>query len=703
MVQTRRLASSPAAASTGDNGSNPQSPLPVHPVTVTDTPKPAKVSREMRKLLIDAEPSLGGSGSLKRKRRGRASLNPDTFDSPTTARHIVPKKEPADDSTSFLHTLPQSTQPQGSTPGTDVSTPAAQEPAHDTPLRPSSEQGNVPAQNSTPPQEFLSAQESSPVQDTQVNAAQDAATVAENTSAHEVSQTQELAPAQPAAKEGRLPKPFYWFMPDDVSASSFGVPHSDAGNSSKQHSHRGTPTVDESTPILAESPPRTQSTALDSSAQSVHAPWPSEGSHTPTGPVRKKPRTSKVSRELRKLNIAANPALLGTPTNAILTEAQDVGKPIEVMPREAAGPPVQHPEIAVAAEIPNAPVASADLVATEPQPPPVEDKAVKRALKKLAINGNESLGGTGTVVMRSSLSSRPVRGEIRTNGRLAKNHNTKLILKQRQTQSFKPSRVRARDPVNAFPEKPNPEMADYILRVLAEAAQEHSIVRALEGDARQAIREGRHENPYKREDRMHRELADMESWQLVPEPDATRYRDMMLAKSPPLTPPDSTGNGVSHEDSVQDRDAPVSHSMFSNPRANVDPAEHNRTSSSRRSSQTSQPGFWTPPTNGIPAEDTGDVAMENAAWEATPCSQHGEDEVMHESMEEGLELAPAITNGPSAGGLVEDRLDAHATLTRILEPENEGNVPSDRWKGKRKQEENAMTPGRASQVVDATY
>ncbi|GAM89500.1 hypothetical protein ANO11243_075390 [Dothideomycetidae sp. 11243] len=478
MVSTRSL-----PQSSSDHNEHHFLAAPVTPVAASSgTPASAKVSREMRKLLIDANPSLGGSGSLKRKRTTRAS--PGELQTPTQ-------------------------------PGRSLSDVEAL-----------SHASKVTSQTGHPatPRHIVDLASGSPVAD--------------------------VVPVQASnpAVGGALPSPansqrryaqreYLWFLPDDASASPAGSGSGSESNSSKLVT---APAPSASTPA-SEVPSETQMLpAIPSpevSSRIVTYKQESGEGQTPQQNGHKRQRTSKVSRELRRLQIDANPSLLASSPRQPSSSTKPIGRqPPLPPPPEETEPSTRH-----------------NVHVVKASPPPLQDKRVKREMRKLQIDANPSLGG----VVAPMHNSQTVR---RRSGR---GNPAPVDESPIRATKVKPSRItkptsRLDLKIHHFPKDPPEPLADHILFLLADAAQEHDIVRALHGDARLAImRDMRHEGAHFKEERVRHELEIMESWPVARESEEVLIRTLMdhssepkvAATRSPKLPPDHNPS-ISREQSV---------------------------------------------------------------------------------------------------------------------------------------------------------
>lgn len=521
----------------------------------------------------------------------------------------------------------------------------------------------------------------------------------------------------------------FWFLPDDaqscVSASdtrSNSVASESRDNKPEQvfgmHT-ANTVVADLIAPTPQDAPPDTS-----------NSPNVKEESQEP---VRKKARTTKVSRELRRLQIDANPSLLAS------------------SPQEDA--PTAQPSKQTSSPAPARPRRTLQL--DEPSPSqqlPPKHKKVKRELHKLRIDANPALGGKDLDIAAPARTAGPGRRSGRNSRYLERETQSILSENRSRKKQWKPTVLE----IHKFPKDPPSQLADHILLLLADAAQESNVVRALNGDARQAIRDMRYQSQFVRDRRMQQELAIIEDWPVASEPEALRLRALIGSPSNGPSPPKSPAGAQSLPDQ------PAADSTSSDPDP-VSSADIIPSAVSSRTSQSSSANYWTPLNLGTPAQNTStekENGIEPASEPAEPVtptpmvksaaqldvspvrngvvksssppsqlpglenptgSSHQEEGAVitagkeagtGPSVEKPLDeshaaesctMIPAIaaagqsntdhnehpmiaTKDASptpriAKDMAADNLDL-STMTRILEPDNDGTVPDGRWKGK---------------------
>ena len=346
-----------------------------------------------------------------------------------------------------------------------------------------------------------------------------------------------------------------------------------------------------------------------------------------------------------------------------------------------------------------------------------ENPAVIRALKKLEIAANSSLSGVEREKQRHT-------GDRRSS-RMLRGNGPSNLRKQRPAPRAQASQPRVEKRIERFPNVPPKGLADHLLSLLATAAQEQHIVRLLAGAARNAImRDIRNEGYHSQQQRLQREIAAMQAWEMASESEVARLEAMFEANKENRDSGDTSvmTNGellCSFASSVADDLA--STSILNHPRC---PTGGDLADGSRRTSGSSQQGNFTASDAGSPQPDRSstspnDVLGSKKRPAETPISEavtpvdHGEalspirtetSELQHNSKRP--KLSHESTNTTSTANATEqsrtssdgDAASDHDTpqdeqppsfpaklaTTRILTPDDGGTIPLGGWKGKHK-------------------
>ncbi|TKX26068.1 hypothetical protein C1H76_1644 [Elsinoe australis] len=458
MVKTRRLTSGGQV-----DTSNPTSPIPISDDNVH---KSAKVSRALRKLQIDGNAALHGIPSLKRK-RGQ--------DVASTAGVLTP---PRSHSVSSQRNSPHLDRADTILPGPRPT------------IRTSLQRISVPDQ-----EDVIHVSTSRRTQTPPAQSLKPGATVEDTSPADEDSHDEGLNAQAPGTEQ-------YWFLPDGaLLASESEVEVNDNEETAEQQARQAVKSRASDTERGAVDSINTRPTSsiIRQTVSTEQLPAEKESVDQDASPH----ASTKVERELRKLEIRANPALnlKYSPAEEPLATARGKGRAARRVSTDIiVSEKDEDPE-----DVSSAPV------------PEKASKKLSREMRKLEIHANERLGGqtrnpTGQVYNPLKRVQRRQKPDGRGTPRSAR------ALQQNRSTAPKLSTTRAQGPIEAFPKDPPPELVDHILFLLADAAEERELVCALQGTAQDAIaRDVRWEAPNDLEDRVKGELDIMESWEPLDE------------------------------------------------------------------------------------------------------------------------------------------------------------------------------------------
>ncbi|KAG8623764.1 hypothetical protein KVT40_008740 [Elsinoe batatas] len=479
MVNTRRLTGA-------DDGATSPTTAPSR-ISPVETPGSGKVSRALRNLQIDGNVALGGSGSLKRKRGHKDAIA------------AIPPTPPRSHSVSSQHGSPSAEKIDPVSAATKVQ-------------RRSTSRAPIRSRDSlTSRSRTINAGSASPgiPPRSPGNVARRELPEAEQTDV-------KSSPATPAA---------YWFLPGGGLSPGVADASDDQSEVVLAPSRRSRlPSNDESASVASQrkEPGRRASKRKRSSEgpddEEAVEPVPAR---LDTPGLRS---SAKLKRELRKLEIRANPSLSLVDTDNTATTKRTTlatrhktrrSRGVEEQdartesPTEAAVDVIPIPATAKSVALP---------IATKPQVSEKAKQKLSREMRKLEIRANERLSGrTASPISQAEAS----RSDTDQNSRFPRrrihgqrNTSSRLRKSQLATPNV-PNDVSARRPalIQPFPADPPPELVDHILFLLADAADERGLVAALQDKAQDAIaRDVRWEAPGVVDARVQRELDILDSW-----------------------------------------------------------------------------------------------------------------------------------------------------------------------------------------------
>ncbi|KAF2218634.1 hypothetical protein BDZ85DRAFT_78812 [Elsinoe ampelina] len=477
MVNTRRLTGA-------DDGAT-------SPATAPDRIPPAensgsgKVSRALRNLQIDGNVALGGSGSLKRKRGHKDAIA------------AIPPTPPRSHSVSSQHGSPPT---ETIDPGL-ATTSLQRRSASRAPIRPRT--------SLTSRFRTKNAESASP------DIAPESPGNIARTRAHETEKIDaKSSPTTPAA---------YWFLPGgglSPGAADTSDDQSEVVPAPAQHSRLSSSSDSASVVSQSKEPRRRTSKRKRYSrgAKDEEAVEPVTARVDTPGP---RP-SAKLKRELRKLEIRANPSL-----RLVDVDLTDTMKHTDTRPNTRRSRGVEERELrtesprqAVIQDSQVPTTKNSDAPPTVKQPPVSEraNQKLSREMRRLEIRANERLSGrTASPISQAE----PSRSDTDQNSRFPRRRNqgqrnTSNRLRKSQLATptiLNDASTRRPAEIKPFPADPPPELVDHILFLLADAADERGLIAALQDKAQDAIaRDVRWEAPGILDARVQRELDMLDSW-----------------------------------------------------------------------------------------------------------------------------------------------------------------------------------------------
>ncbi|PNS20640.1 hypothetical protein CAC42_367 [Sphaceloma murrayae] len=421
-------------------------------------PQPAKVSRALKQLQIDGNVALGGRGSLKRKRgQDRTAIAPPT--------------PPRSHSVSSQHKSPP------------IETPRVKSP--------------LPANRKR--QSLRGARISDQLDDTIHVAVSETSVEAQGYTNNlqlldgdKTFQVIELTEYSDEIDEGAAD---YWFLPNTAvqqsEADAPGRPPPSFKVSRRSSRRRTTNEYARASP-RSSTPP-----VLDNPSAGALPDFSVHSEACSTMDITASRKAAKLQRELRKLEIRANPSL----------SMKESSPP---------DPETSGPQNLARGEIPR----------SSRRPDHVFDKSVRElnpADQNLPVRFNRIQDRRETRMPKT-------RANGQRDGRAVRDDKRPSAASKRQQRPGSPlertddaaSAVRLGDsgsrPIEAFPTNPDPELVDHLLYLLADAADEKNLVIALRDKAQDAIRhEVRWESPTSRQRRIKDEITVLDSWELLDE------------------------------------------------------------------------------------------------------------------------------------------------------------------------------------------
>ncbi|KAF4552422.1 Hypothetical protein D9617_10g074030 [Elsinoe fawcettii] len=452
MVNTRRL--------TGDasDAANPPSPVTTDHSNAQGS---NKVTRALRNLQIDGNIALGGSGSLKRKRGQKESaavlLTPPRSHS-VSSQYVSPTVRPLEGVSSSIRD-----------PITVVSGGQLRR-----------AQGAAPNHASSPSARYRSPD------------AKHSSDKESSTSANDTTADARLSSLYPAA---------YWFLPGEglMSGSDEGSDGRTEGRAQSQSDTIGASfgaTGDEMTGVshIISEGRSIRGAPQGRTSEDVEA----IPEHEITLAMRSQ---AKLKRELRKLEIRANPALsLKDPDIGTSPPHKGVGFRVFAKSSRKTGDasersPAHHLD-AQGVDGQQSGRAAGDLpfAVAEPLEPFTEKakKKLSREMRKLEIRAKERLGGrTASPSLRNDASDAPPEQTARFPRRQVRHKRSPRSRRTRTmalARSRSPTRRKSVVALKPFPTNPPDDLIDHILFLLADAAGERDLVAALHDKAQNSIR-----------------------------------------------------------------------------------------------------------------------------------------------------------------------------------------------------------------------